>query len=166
MLLLFFLLMGVWKCFFPPSSVFTSTASCGPSSSNHSSWGSPTHPFSHEPQHCHTVNRHGEIPLQRDREWKEQNGGMWGMWAHSHICQPIEKLALEPSPIMLKFIWQAAKVQHLPVSMHLGVCVLVTDLLFFSEGHECQWLHGFILQNSSKLLILHVLWDLKKNAVQ
>lgn len=38
--------------------------------------------------------------------------------------------------------------------------VFSTDLLFLGERHECQWLHGLILQNSSKLLILHVLWDL------
>lgn len=39
--------------------------------------------------------------------------------------------------------------------------VFSTDLLLLGERHECQWLHGLILQNSSKLLILHVLWDLK-----
>lgn len=42
--------------------------------------------------------------------------------------------------------------------------VFSTDLLLFGERHECQWLHGLILQNSSKLLILHVLWDLKIDA--
>lgn len=60
-----------------PSLVFTSTASCGPSSSDHSSWGGPTHPFSHEPQHRHTVHRHGEIPLRREIEnGKSKKGGM------------------------------------------------------------------------------------------
>lgn len=48
-----------------------------------------------------------------------------------------------------QFIWKCVR-------------VLVTDLLLLSERHKCQWLHGLILQNSSKLLILHVLWDLKK----
>ena len=67
------LLMGVWKVFFGHVVFFcfvffTSTASCGPSSSDHSSWGGPAHPFSHEPQHRHTVHRHGEVPLQRERE--------------------------------------------------------------------------------------------------
>ncbi len=61
--------MGAWGCFF--SLVFTSTASCGPSSSDHSSWGGPTYPFSHEPQHRHTVHRHGEVPLQREN-WKSK----------------------------------------------------------------------------------------------
>lgn len=52
------------------------------------------------------------------------------------------------------------------LNWHTGILmspenVFSTDLLLLSERHECQRLHGLILQNSSKLFILHVLWDLK-----
>lgn len=41
-----------------------------------------------------------------------------------------------------------------------GGSVNISHLFFLSERHQCQRLLGFILQNSSKHLILHVLWDL------
>ena len=127
------LLMGVWKVFFGHVVFFcfvffTSTASCGPSSSDHSSWGGPAHPFSHEPQHRHTVHRHGEVPLQRERERERENGksergGMWGMWAHSHICQPTEQLALKLRSYRDEIMARRAQtVKHLQVS----VCLWLT----------------------------------------
>lgn len=45
----------------------------------------------------------------------------------------------------------------------LGVASTAMYLLLLGERHECQRLHGLILQNSSKLLILHVLGDLPNN---
>lgn len=55
--------------------VLTSTAPCGPSSSDDSSWGNSTHSLSHEPQYRHTVHRHGEVPLQKENG-KSKKGGM------------------------------------------------------------------------------------------
>lgn len=73
------------------------------------------------------------------------------MSAQKPICQPTEQLE------------NGARYDVSYVRWYQCVCerVFVADLFLLSERHQCQWLHGLILQNSSKLLILHVLWDLQ-----
>lgn len=160
-------LIGVWEDFFFLPSLFTSAASCGPSSSDHSSWGGSTHPFSHEPQHRHTVHRHGEVPLQREGEGERENGK-----SKREECEECELTGTFVNRqnsslwnwgrITLRYHMTSCNDRCLQVLVCLWAGVFGTDLLLLSERHQCQWLHGLILQNSSKLLILHVLWDLKR----
>lgn len=118
----------------------------------------PLFPWASAPPHCSQTWRSSSA----EREWKEQKGGMWGMWAHSHICQPTEQLALELRLYHGEIIYDRLKQFYINrYQSVIGERVYVADLLLLSERHQCQWLHGLILQNSSKLLILHVLWDLK-----
>lgn len=71
--------------------------------------------------------------------------------SHLRLEAPLGKISLERANIYSGQI----------IRKVVCVCVCVeADLLLLSERHQCQGLHGLILQNSSKFLILHVLWDL------
>lgn len=138
---------------------FTSTTSCGPSSSDHSSRGSSTRPFSHEPQHRHTVHRHGEVPLRRENG-KSKRRNVRHVSSQPHLTT--SRTARSRAEVVSVDHHMTALNSSTLAGISVFGIVLMTDLLLLSERHQCQWLHGLILQNSSKLLILHVLWDLEQ----
>lgn len=53
----------------------------------------PLFPWASAPPHCSQTWRSSSAEGER-ANGKSKKGGMLGMWAHSHVCQPTEPLAL------------------------------------------------------------------------